>query len=60
MKEKDYPAVIYPADECGFGAAILELPGCIAQGDPLIECLNELKTVKEQWIESARRHERII
>lgn len=53
---KDYPAVIYPAEEGGFVAEIPALPGCLAQGETMEECLHELERVKTLWIETAHVH----
>lgn len=50
----NYPIILYPAEEGGYVAEIPSLAGCIAQGETMIECLNELETVKSLWIESAR------
>lgn len=54
--ELKYPIVIYPAEEGGYIAEVPALMGCLAQGDTLIECLDELKQVQTLWLESARRH----
>jgi antitoxin HicB len=56
MKKNDYPVVIYPAEEGGFVAEIPALPGCLAQGETMLECLEELNTVKALWIETAKKH----
>ena len=56
MKKNDYPVVIYPAEEGGFVAEIPALPGCIAQGETMLECFEELNTVKALWIETAKKH----
>jgi len=55
-----YPIIIYPAEEGGYVAEIPALKGCIAQGETLLECLQELKTVETFWLESARRNNRSI
>ena len=55
-----YPIIIYPAEEGGYVAEIPALKGCLAQGETLIECLTELKTVQTLWLESARRNNRTI
>jgi predicted RNase H-like HicB family nuclease len=47
----NYPILIYPAEEGGFVAEILSLPGCIAQGETYSECLDELEEVSKLWIE---------
>lgn len=55
-----YPIIIYPADEGGYVAEVPALKGCLAQGETLDECLKELITVQELWIETARRsHQKI-
>lgn len=51
-----YPIVIYPAEEGGYVAEVPALKGCLAQGDTLLECLEELKEVQTLWLESAKRH----
>ena len=53
---KNHPIILYPADEGGFVAEIPALPGCIAQGETMLECLEELNTVKALWIETAKKH----
>ena len=56
MKPVKYPFVIYPADEGGYVAEVPALKGCLAQGDTLEETLNELATVAELWISTAKSH----
>jgi predicted RNase H-like HicB family nuclease len=51
-----YPMVIYPAEEGGCVAEVPALKGCLAQGDTLVECLEELQEVQTLWLESAKRH----
>lgn len=59
-EELRYPIIIYPADEGGYVAEVPALKGCLAQGETLAECLEELTAVQALWIESARRnHQRI-
>lgn len=55
-----YPIIIYPAEEGGYVAEIPALKGCLAQGETLLECLRELKTVETLWLESAKRNDRRI
>ncbi|HJU91532.1 MAG TPA: type II toxin-antitoxin system HicB family antitoxin, partial [Pyrinomonadaceae bacterium] len=38
-----YPLIIYPAEEGGYVAEIPALKGCLAQGETLTECLQELQ-----------------
>lgn len=47
MEKVDYPILLYTAVEGGYVAEIPSLPGCLAQGDTMIECLEELETVKK-------------
>ena len=56
MKPVKYPFVIYPADEGGYVAEVPALKGCLAQGETLEETLDELATVTELWIATARSH----
>jgi antitoxin HicB len=52
----NYPIVIYPCEEGGFVAEIPALKGCLAQGETLDETLEELMTVKDLWLETARKY----
>ena len=56
MKPVKYPFVIYPADEGGYVAEVPAVKGCLAQGDTLEETLDELATVAELWISTAKSH----
>lgn len=47
----NYPILIYPAEEGGFVGEIISMPGCIAQGEDYLECIQELEKVSEFWIE---------
>jgi predicted RNase H-like HicB family nuclease len=51
-----YPVVIYPSEEGGYVAEVPALKGCLAQGETMLECLEELELVTQLWIASARRH----
>ena len=55
-RELKYPMVIYPAEEGGYVAEVPALKGCLAQGDTLVECLEELQEVQTLWLESAKRN----
>ena len=50
----DYPMLVFAAEEGGYVAEIPTLKGCLAQGDTLQECLEELELVKSLWLETAR------
>jgi predicted RNase H-like HicB family nuclease len=54
--EQKYPMVIYPAEEGGYVAEVPALKGCLAQGDTLVKCLEELEEVQTLWLESAKRN----
>lgn len=54
--ESKYPMVIYPAEEGGYVAEVPALKGCLAQGETLIECLEELQEVQTLWLATAKRH----
>jgi antitoxin HicB len=51
-----YPVLIYPAEEGGYVAEIPTLKGCLAQGETMLECLEELEVVTQLWIASAKQH----
>jgi antitoxin HicB len=47
----NYPIIIYPAEEGGYVAEIISFPGCLAQGESYLECLEEMETVSKLWTE---------
>lgn len=51
---KRYAAAIFEAEEGGFWAEVLELPGCVAQGEDLAELQAALPTAIEVWEDVAR------
>jgi len=51
---KQYTAAVFEAEEGGFWAEVLELPGCVAQGEDLAELQAALPTAIEVWEETAR------
>jgi antitoxin HicB len=55
-RELKYPMVIYPAEEGGYVAEVPALKGCLAQGETMVECLQELEVVQTFWLESAKRN----
>lgn len=55
-RELKYPMVIYPAQEGGYVAEVPALKGCLAQGETMVECLEELEVVQTLWLESAKRN----
>jgi predicted RNase H-like HicB family nuclease len=56
----NYPMVIYPCEEGGFVAEIPALKGCLAQGETLEETLEELRIVKELWLQTAQKNGRTL
>jgi antitoxin HicB len=52
----NYPVVIYPCEEGGFVAEVPALRGCLAQGETIEETFQELRTVLDLWLETARSH----
>lgn len=51
-----YPILVYPCEEGGFVAEVPTLKGCLAQGETIHECLTELETVIDLWLETARNN----
>ena len=56
----NYPIIIYPAEEGGYVAEVPSLKGCLAQGESISECLTELETVIEYWLDTARKNKQPI
>lgn len=50
---KNYPILIYPAEEGGYVAEIEELPGCITQGETLEEVSDRINDARQLWIEQS-------
>ncbi|NJK35730.1 MAG: type II toxin-antitoxin system HicB family antitoxin [Oscillatoriales cyanobacterium SM2_2_1] len=48
-------AIIYPAEEGGYWAEVLALPGCITEGDNLDEVTRNLQDAIEGWLSVANR-----
>lgn len=48
----NYPITLYPEPEGGYTVAILDLPGCLSQGDTLEEAINNITEAKAAWIET--------
>ena len=47
-----YPLAIYPEEEGGYTAIILDLPGCMTQGETLEEVVANIEEARELWIET--------
>lgn len=56
-----YEVIIYWSrdDEACIGE-VPELPGCMADGSTMQECLRNLEQVAEEWIETAKELQRSI
>ena len=52
----EYPKVIYSSPEGGFVGEVRQLPGCLAQGETEMECLEELEQVEKLWLEAALKN----
>jgi antitoxin HicB len=52
----DDSIVTYPCEEGGYVAEIPALKGCLAQGETLDEALDELKIVRDLWLETAEKY----
>ena len=48
-----YAIGIQPSPEGGYGAHVVELPGCISQGMTLPEAVEMIEDAKRAWLESA-------
>lgn len=49
---------IYPCSEGGYVVEIPSLKGCLAQGETLLEALQELDVVKQLWLEASKTRHR--
>lgn len=51
-----YPVIIYPVEEGGYVAEVPSLKGCLAQGETIEGCIDELETVIELWLDTAKKN----
>jgi predicted RNase H-like HicB family nuclease len=49
-----YAVIIEQADDGGYGAWSPDLPGCVALGDTIDECLAEMRDAVDLYIEVLR------
>jgi len=42
--------LVHPADEGGFGAEIPALPGCISEGETVLDILMNIREAAEGWM----------
>lgn len=52
---RPYTRILVPAEEGGYTASVLELDGCIAEGDTANEAMSELAGAMRDWVEAAVR-----
>jgi antitoxin HicB len=48
-----YPITLYPEPDGGYTVMLIDLPGCLSQGDTLEEAIANITEAKEAWIETA-------
>lgn len=51
--ELPYRVVLHPSEEGGYAVEVLELPGCISQGQTMEEALKMIEDAKLCWLEAA-------
>ena len=49
----NYPVTLYPEEEGGFTVEIVDLPGCLSQGETVEEAFKRIAEARELWIKSA-------
>jgi antitoxin HicB len=60
FEKSSLTAVSYPCEEGGFVAEVPALKGCLAQGETIEETFQELRTVLDLWIETARSRNQVL
>jgi len=61
MKQNEYQMVIYWSDEDqAYIVEVLELPGCMADGNTRQEALANAEVIIQEWIETARDLNRVV
>ena len=48
-----YPITLYPEVDGGYTVAIVDLPGCLSQGETLEEAVANIQEARMAWIETA-------
>ncbi len=49
----NYPITLYPdAEDGGYVAEIKDLPGCLTQGETLVETIDNIAEARELWIKT--------
>ncbi len=49
----NYPITLYPEEEGGFTVEVVDLPGCLSQGETVEEAFEMIAEARELWIETA-------
>ncbi|MEL7067856.1 MAG: type II toxin-antitoxin system HicB family antitoxin [Cyanobacteria bacterium J06581_3] len=52
----NYPITFYPDEGGGFAVEIVDLPGCLSQGDTVEEAFEMIAEAKELWLEVAHEY----
>jgi predicted RNase H-like HicB family nuclease len=48
-----YPITLYPEPDGGYTVMIVDLVGCLSQGDTLEEAVANIQEAKHAWLETA-------
>ncbi|MBD2150174.1 type II toxin-antitoxin system HicB family antitoxin [Pseudanabaena sp. FACHB-1277] len=49
----NYPITLYPEPDGGYTVMIVDLVGCLSQGDSLEEAVANIQEAKHAWLETA-------
>jgi predicted RNase H-like HicB family nuclease len=49
----NYPITLYPEPDGGYTVMIVDLVGCLSQGDTLEEAVANIQEAKHAWLETA-------
>ncbi|MFH1306249.1 MAG: type II toxin-antitoxin system HicB family antitoxin [Candidatus Micrarchaeota archaeon] len=52
MSKKDWTVILHKAEEGGYWVDVLNLPGCISQGETKKEALENIKEAIELYLET--------
>lgn len=52
----NYPITFYPEEDGGFTVEVVDLPGCLSQGDTAEEAFEMIAEAKELWLEVAHEY----
>lgn len=51
-----YPIALYPEENGGFTAAVMDLPGCVSQGHTVEAAIEGIQAARDHWLETAYKH----